>query len=63
MTTSELTPLRSPCCNAPLYVTLRTEGPAYVTYEVADQFNCSGKNCYNTWDAVTGEPDSYNKEK
>jgi len=58
---SGFTALRSPCCDARLYVTLRTEGPAYLTYEVADELNCSEERCYNTWDAVTGEPSSSNR--
>ncbi len=59
MATGQLN-LVSPCCGAPLFVSLRTEGMAYMTYEVADEIECSGERCYNSWNANTGEPASYN---
>ena len=50
----------TPCHGASFWISTRTEGPAYLTYEVPDELNCSADGCYNTWTA-SGESDEYNR--
>lgn len=41
----------TPCHQVPLSITTRTEGHAYMTYEVPDEVYCNASGCYNTWNA------------
>lgn len=40
----------TPCCGGRLIILTRSEGPAYLTFEVPDEIICTGSGCGNSWD-------------
>ena len=50
----------SPCHQVRLYISTRSEGPAYMSTEVPDEMECSEPLCMNTWDE-NGQPKSWNQ--
>jgi len=51
-TTAPTMSIVTPCHGKPLLITTRSEGRAYMTYDVPDEILCSEPGCYNTWDAT-----------